>query len=255
MPDRTFIVVAFVSTILLISLLMGFMIVLVLLNQKRQEILRGVYDKELLKSQLEMQESTLKKISQEIHDNIGQHLTVLKLYLATRDISSDIQHYSTELLTRAIEDIRDLSKSLSLELIRTGGLPSAIECQLEQLRKTGTYQINYSVAGTNYFLDERAEIFLFRILQEALTNIIRHADASLIAVQLDCRLPGSMQLSISDNGHGFELEDQTLRGKNLRAGGGISHMLARVQLLGGHFHIDSCPRKGTTITITIRKNG
>jgi signal transduction histidine kinase len=216
------------------------------------ETIRLNYDRELFKAQLEMQEQTFQYISQEIHDNVGQFLSLAKLNLNTLDlenkqnITEQVGH-SADLLTRALDDLRDLSKSLSADLIRSAGLNKAIELQVGQLQKSGGFHVIFDVKGDYHYLDEQKEIILFRILQEAINNIVRHSSAHEILVLLFC-IDDHIKLHIQDDGRGF---DASFLDKNKKyTTGGISNMRKRAMLIDADLNIESAPGKGTRITIT-----
>jgi signal transduction histidine kinase len=198
-----------------------------------------------------MQEETFQYISQEIHDNVGQFLSLAKLHLNTfnfdhRESAIEKVGYSTDLLTRALDDLRDLSKSLSSELIKNGGLAKAIEQQIGQVQKIGKYNVILDIQGEYNQISEQKEIILFRILQEALNNIIRHSGASEILVLLS-QLDNSIRMRVQDNGRGFD--DSFLKKAKLKFLGGINIMHKRAKLINADFEIESKPGHGTKITV------
>jgi signal transduction histidine kinase len=188
----------FVIIIFLILLLIVFIISILFLYQRRQlrfakelEKIKLNAEKELFKAQLEMQEETFQYISQEIHDNVGQFLSLAKLHLNTlslddKDLALEKVNNSADLLTKALDDLRDLSKSLSSDVIRNGGFHKAIEQHVSQLQKTGRFHVIFDFRGDYHFFNEQKEIILFRILQEAINNIVRHSSANEIIILLCC---------------------------------------------------------------------
>jgi two-component system, NarL family, sensor kinase len=247
-----------------ILLLVGFIIGILFLYQRRQnrfqkelDLTKSNYEKETFKAQLEMQEETFQYISQEIHDNVGQFLSLAKLHLNTlnldqRDSAIEKLNYSADLLTRALDDLRDLSKSLSSDLIRTGGFAKAIEQQVGQLQKIGRFHVLLDIRGEYHYLSEQKEIILFRILQEALNNIIRHSGASEILVFISS-INNSVNMRIQDNGRGFD--DSFLRKPKINIIGGINIMQKRAKLINADFEIESQPGHGTKITVTTPISG
>jgi signal transduction histidine kinase len=251
--------------ILLIAIIFGFVSIVFYMYQKKRyaflqhlEEVKNKYEKEFLNTKLEMQEQNMQHISKELHDNIGQLVSLAKLHLNTIDRAIGTKNlekieYSVELLTTALEDMRDISKSLSLELIKEKGLLRAIENQVGQLVKTGRYRSHFELIGNYDFQEEQKEIILFRILQEAINNIIRHAHASTIDIILDCK-PGVIQMLIRDNGKGFPVEIFIPGGSGYRHGGGLTNMTSRAALIGADFFIKSVPDNGTVVSITIPIN-
>src|SRR5690606_6033411 len=122
-------------------------------------------------TQLEIQEQTLKNISQEIHDNIGQALTLAKLNLnAVMAEDTQLQEKilnSKELVSKAITDLRDLSHSLDTDYVLEMGLQRSIEYELELIRKTGIVRTDLHVEGNLQRLERQKELILFRIVQES----------------------------------------------------------------------------------------
>ncbi len=248
-----------IVVIILILLLIGFIIGILFLYLKKQhrfakhlESVRLNYDRELFKAQLEMQEQTFQYISQEIHDNVGQFISLAKLNLNTLDLENkqSINQQigrSTELLTQALDDLRDLSKSLSADLIRNAGLNKAIEMQIAQLQKAGNYNVTFELDGAYQYLDEQKEIILFRILQEAINNIVRHSNAHEVLILLCC-IEDHVKLYIQDDGRGFD-PDFTDSNKKYETSG-INNMRKRAALIDAEFSLETAPGTGTKITIT-----
>jgi signal transduction histidine kinase len=217
-----------------------------------KEQLRLSYERELLKTQLEIQEQTFKNISQEIHDNIGQMLSLAKLNLATMDIShpTNLEQKisdSKKLVSQAIYDLRNLSHGLSTDYIADQGLVRAIEHELEMIKKSGDYETVFLLEGTPYPLDKQNELIVYRIVQETLNNIIKHAVSQKIIIHL-CYRPEEFTLSIIDDGKGFDL---TPLHDNSSFGLGIKNMHNRARLIGAGFQISSTLEKGTSVTISV----
>jgi signal transduction histidine kinase len=247
-----------------ILLLAGFFIVVLVAlinNRKRKFIedtrsLHDSYAQELLRTQLEIQEQTLKNISQEIHDNIGQVLSLAKLNLGTLDINQpDIVMSkvddSKNLVAKAIQDLRDLSKSMNADYIVQKGLARSLEYELEMIKKMSTLDTFYEIKGSPYKVGDQKELILFRIVQEALNNILRHAGATLVGLQLDYE-PDSLTVIVTDNGAGFNADFAIEQGE-LPWGLGIRNMKNRAQLIGAELHINSVHGSGTMVHIHLPK--
>lgn len=220
------------------------------LSEKEQLLLS--YQQELLKTRLEIQEQTFKHISQEIHDNIGQMLSLTKLNLATMDPSDPaiLQQKisdSKNLISQAIHDLRNLSHGLSTDYLTDLGLSRAIGHELEMIRKSGNYETIFQTEENAYLIDRQKELIIYRITQEILNNIIKHAAAQKIIIYLLCR-PDELTLNITDNGKGFDL---TPLNDNSSFGLGIKNMRSRAQLIGAGFLISSTLGKGTSVTLTV----
>jgi two-component system NarL family sensor kinase len=253
------VIIYIVGSVLLILILAGFAALIIFKYQQRQnnyyqtiENLKITYQNSLLQSQVEMQEQTFQNISREIHDNIGQKLTLVKLLLNTQNLSTDDKsktntNDSVNIITEVINDLRDISRSMSSTLILGNGLIKALEMEIAQLQKLQIYNISFSVTGDTIFLDSDKELIIFRIVQEALNNILKHARATIISINLHYTSL-SIMLKISDNGIGFN------KYKNEHIGTGLQNMERRTSLLNGFFNVESNRRKGTYIEIEIPYN-
>lgn len=217
------------------------------LHRVRQE-----YDQALMQSQLEIQEQTFKVIAQEIHDNIGQTLSLAKLNLNTLNLDQQERALTKvadakELVGKAIQDLRDLSRTLNTDHIAALGLVRAIDNELHLLQKSGVVQTVMDVKGTVVKADPQKELILFRIVQEAIHNVIKHAQATTVAVT--AAYEGShLKLSIADDGRGFD------GGDGRSDGSGLTNMRSRSKVIGAELHIDSRAGKGTNITIQLPIN-
>jgi two-component system, NarL family, sensor kinase len=220
--------------------------------REKQE-LQANFQQALLQTQLEIQEQTFRYISQEIHDNIGQMLSLVKLDLNTTDITQTrladqkIQR-SKELVSKAIGDLRDLSKSLNPEIIMQIGLGEAVQRELLRVAKTGQYNANLTQHGDTYRLTAQSELIIFRILQEILNNIINHARARTIDVMLEYHRDRFI-LTVSDDGKGFDT--RSLESDTSWIGLGIHSMRNRAKLIGAVFNLTSIPERGTVITVEL----
>jgi signal transduction histidine kinase len=233
-------------------------IMLVLLYQKKQlqylkdkEQLNGKHEKEILESKLEIQEQTLKNISQEIHDNIGQVLTLVKINLSLmnceepKPLLQERIRSSSELIGKAIQDLRDLSKALNSDTIAEMDFIKAIEYELDLIKKAGGYTTFLTVDGELLDVPGQKKLILFRILQEVLNNIIKHANAVTVKVLASYHQNG-LVLQISDDGKGFDIS------KKMEVGGlGIKNMKNRSQLIGAVFDINSRPGEGTMVKVDL----
>lgn len=201
----------------------------------------------LLQSQLEIQESTLQNIAQEIHDNIGQTLSLVKLNLNTLDPAKPAWEEKTrtskELVGKAIQDLRNLSKTLHSDTILASGLVKAVAYELSLIQGSGAAHTSLQMAGEPPRLPAEVELILFRMVQEALHNIIKHAKATLIAVKIWAD-EGNLYLLVADDGIGF---DPGLQNSGVDGGSGLRNMHNRARLIGGYCKVHSAPEKGTQI--------
>jgi two-component system, NarL family, sensor kinase len=237
-------------------LITSFLVASVLINRKQhakyvreKEEMKAAYHKEILKAKLEMQEQTLHTIATDIHDGVGQILSLAKLHLNTIKVEENTPTAfkiidAKELVTRAIRDLRHLSKTLNTDFLSKQKLTDSIQLELGHIQKTKKYSISFEITGIETALDPQKELILFRIIQESLNNIIKHANAKQLSVTLDYQ-PKQLLAVIEDDGVGFIAEEIPTKAISDK-GTGIGNMYHRAKLIGAEFSINSEINKGTT---------
>ena len=219
-------------------------------ESNRKKLLR--FQQELLKSKIEIQDQTFQNISQEIHDNIGQVLSLVKLNLHTADFNDlpatmEKINCSKTLVGKAIVDLRDLSKGLNADMVKEMGLHKTIQREMTLMSRTGQYKTVFSQQGQPFRFDKQKELIMFRIFQELLNNIISHSRAKTVIVRLFYRA-GLFNLTVSDDGEGF---DKSRIDIEEQFGLGIRNMQTRSALIGASFQLTSTHGKGTTVSIDL----
>lgn len=241
---------------------LSFVVLVALLRYKEkqrlhiQEIkeIKTQYQKEVLKVELEVKEHTLNFISQEIHDNIGQILSLVKLNLNTVKIdnrgSSDLKIEEIKLLVgKAIQDLRVLSKTLNTDHILQKNLPESIELELDKIAKTDQFKTGFKITGKEWQLEPQKRLITFRMVQEILNNTIKHSKGNKVLINLNY-MPKFMEIIISDNGIGFskaELNDLKTKGT------GLSNLFHRTNILGGSLNIISEKNQGVELKLVINR--
>ena len=222
--------------------------------QKNMEDLKINYENNLLNTQLEIQEQTFQNISREIHDNVSLSLTLAKLNLNTLDWNNlpkteNQINSSLVQISKAITDLSDISKSLNSDLIISQGLIRVMEKEIAKIKEMNLFELNYQITGNPVFMDSQKELVIFRIVQEAFNNIIKHAKATSVELELHYD-DEHFNLSISDNGKGFCKKNlELIASKESKAG--LNNMKKRAALFNGTTIIDSAPDSGTRILVTI----
>jgi len=254
-PDEEIIGIVIAGTVMLLLLGMFIISFLFFYQRKRnnhiaqQEQQQANFQKELLKAQIEIQEQTLTHISREIHDNITQVLSFVKLNLAmvnnTEEKSKKKIMESRELVAQTINDLRNLSKSLSFDHIISLGLVQTMEMEIDRINNSGLIDVSLAVEGESYTLGEQRELVLFRVFQEALNNALKHSGAKHFKIILQYHAD-LFNLTLEDDGSGFSSE--TLDNKS---GSGLKNMENRATLIGGTAVIDSSPGKGCIVKVTL----
>ena len=257
---NNYIILLLYATAVILLFLFSFIAAVLFLYQKKSilyfkqlEDVKNNYEKSILQTKIEIQEQTFQNISREIHDNIGLSLTLAKLQLntinhSTEDIQSQNIDSSIDLITKAIQDLSDISKSLNSEAIKTNGLYNALKVEAEKINRPGNILVEFTEEGNIVFLDANKELILYRIAQEVLNNILKHAGASRVWIKLiyDTKY---VRLSIEDNGNGFD----TLAVERYRSGKmptGLANIRTRTKTLNGECCINSKPGQGTRISIS-----
>ena len=192
-------------------------------------------------------------IAREIHDELGQQLTVLKMdasWLNKKLVVADINVTQKvkgliELLDRTVKTVRRISSELRPSLLDDMGLVAAMDWHLKEFGKRSSVKTAFSAPGKELSLPDTMKTGLFRIFQESLTNVARHADAKKVNVVLKQK-NGQLILSIEDDGKGFEKE-KIFNQKTL----GILGMKERSAMMGGSYDVSSIPGKGTKVLVSV----
>lgn len=257
MPAENYQIVAgIVIGIIVLLIAATFIFLLVTLSNSRKkkhiqekQSLQLFFTEQLLQSQLEMQEQTFNTISKEIHDNVGQILSLAKVQInimeqgetLNRPLLGDIK----ESIAKALVDLRDIAKSLNSERIRLGSLIEITNHELQRINRLGIIKTFLFTDGNETNIEEQKKLIIFRILQESLQNILKHAKAKKIEVfyryHEDC-----LKLDIVDDGAGFNNE-----GVHKKDGLGLQNIINRAALIGGRATINSIINQGTTVTIIL----
>lgn len=204
------------------------------------------FKEELANSQLEIQEQTFKNIAWELHDNVGQLLSVanLQLNMLMNAPSEKIQEQikeTKEVIVTTVEEVRSLSKTLNTDVILNNGLVKSVELELERFNRLNFLQTELKIEGHGQTLKSEDEIFIFRILQEFFSNVIKHAKANKLFVHL-CYKHDNLEITISDDGDGFDTEQK-------RFSSGLQNMKSRAELIGVQFELNSKIGEGTTLQL------
>lgn len=227
-------------------------------NYREKQNLQETYQRELLQSQIEIQNHTLQQIAQELHDNIGQLLTVIVMRL--NSLEDDAEQTDTKLSVKqtrdlvrtVIGDVRALSKTLDHDTVQRFGLLPSLTLELERIERTGRIHTQLVTYGEAYSLGEQTEIVILRMVQESINNVLKHAQAQTITVSADYKSDDFI-LTIADDGKGFAVEEASARTLE-QAGAGLNNLNRRAGLLGGACTVDSRLGEGTRVQIQLPRN-
>ena len=226
------------------------------LRHQQERDARNSADLQRLSAQLiSAQEDERRTIARELHDEVGQALTAIKVELAvaertihTSDHVQPLLGTARTLTESALHTVRDLSRLLHPAVLDDIGLAAAVDAYVREFRKRYDVPVEFSVDRSDFRLPSEAEAAAYRIVQEALTNIARHARASVCRIELR-RMNAAVQLMIEDDGVGFDPEAQ--RSGRVEKGLGLLGMQERVARLGGSCIVDSAPGSGTRVIVTL----
>ncbi|MDF0644762.1 MAG: sensor histidine kinase [Nitrospira sp.] len=223
------------------------------LNRRRAELaLREAHERMQALSQqlMEVQESERRRLALDLHDEIGQALTVVKMNLQTMQRCQDTSDLagllkdSSTVIDQTLHHVRDLSLELRPSLLDDLGLVPAVRWYLNRQAQRAGWSVDVQM-DESLSPSQDVAIACYRVIQEAITNIIRHANATRVTVSLQLH-EGNLLLHIRDNGDGFETQKALADATNGRSMG-LLGMQERIRFLNGTISIDSTPGHGTEV--------
>lgn len=211
--------------------------------QNRQKLahIKAEHEKTLLNVENEIQQETLTQIGRELHDNIGQLLSLAKLSLNSS--KPEKQSEGKEYINQIIKEVRALSKTLNLDWVESVSLDDFIGQQLEKIQSTGFCQTSLESDQSFQELNKDQKLILIRVIQECLNNAIKHAHPDKISIRI-ARNGHCRKISISDDGGGFDATQKS-------TGSGMYNLSKRMETIGGKFKVTSTVGKGTDITLEL----
>ncbi len=249
-------IVLFISAFL-IFLILGIFITLYTVFQRKkvdliidQQLKEKEFEEALKKSEIEIKENALKNIAWELHDNVGQLLSLARLELnmlapKSENNSSKIKEIS-EIIGNSLQEIRTLSKTLNAEYINSVGLEESIRIEINRFNRLKYLDSQLIINGNPFEISNQDEIILFRMIQEFFSNTIKHAQATKLEVTLNYS-EDFLEINVKDNGKGFDKE-QVIKGS------GLMNMQSRAKMIQTTFDLYS-NGKGTSIKMTYPKKG
>lgn len=237
--------VLIVSTGLVLIIVVALIILFTTFQRKKNNLVeerkRTIehFEKTIAETQIEIREETLRSISWELHDNIGQLLTLAKIQLqsATQENINEV----SETITKGLTEVRALSKLINPEAIKNIHLKEAIQLEIDRFNRLNFIKSNLETNGKEKDIDEKSSIIIFRILQEFFSNTIKHSRASELIVKLNYT-DAHLQIIAKDNGIGFSSEEKN-------EGIGLINIKNRAKLIGAKVQFTSEKNKGTTLEI------
>jgi signal transduction histidine kinase len=245
-------------TVAMLLVIAGFSVYILILFQKRktrllqqQQAIRENYEKEILKTQIEIREQAMNDVGRELHDHISQVMTLIKLNMSMLagkglDIENEKRLADTkDMMKEAINDVRLLSKTLNSDLILQIGLVESIKHELDRINRLNIIACRLEVEGKEHTIQPNSAFVIFRIVQENLHNILKHAHCRNVLTKLNYT-PDGVILIQQDDGVGFDLERS-----NSKYGSGLINMRRRAAIINAELKFESELNKGTKLTLKV----
>ena len=209
-----------------------------------------LHKQELLKTQTEIQNETMKYIGREIHDNVGQQLTLSSLYLQQLIFEKKAPHISEKLndinaiINQSLDDLRLLSKSLTNDSVANSSISELIENECKKLRDLKNINITFEDKLNIEVISNQVKSIILRITQEFIQNSIKHSKCQSIEIAIS-NAKNKIMFSLKDNGKGFDISNMN------NEGSGINNMKKRTEMIYGSFQLESTIKNGTKLIIEI----
>lgn len=210
---------------------------------------RAKQQEEILRNTITAQEKERKRIAQDLHDEVGAMLSVVKLNVgriekkSEEQVAKKLAAETKTFLDDVITQVRRISRSLLPPSLEKLGLYFAIEELCNWVNKSEQLRLECWKSGEQFRFDTKKELAVFRIIQELLNNAIKHSEASIININARFSPNNNLLISVSDNGLGFELKEKMVTGL------GLKNLESRTQIMDARFKMKSTPGKGTTAII------
>lgn len=245
------------TTLLVFAILLIMVVVYIFFYRKKSELLferqmkEAQFEQELTLAIIEMKETTLSYIGQELHDDLGQKMSIAKLMtnLALEnavDSQREILLEINEVIGESIRDIRSLSKSFITEQIENLGLVESIQKEVSRIDRLNLMKITFNYSGKKVDIESKDSLILFRIIQESINNVLKHSRAKNMTISL-LDEPRFVEIILKDDGIGFEKNKH-------KTGSGLISMQKRANLIKTDLDVNTIIGNGTTITIKYNKN-
>lgn len=212
---------------------------------------RAKQQEEILRNTILAQEKERKRIAQDLHDEVGAMLSVVKLNVGriekkseeqvAKKLAAETKTYIDDVITQ----VRRISRSLLPPSLEKLGLYSAIEELCNWVNKSEQLRLECWKSGDQFRFDTKKELAVFRMVQELLNNAIKHSESSNIYINARFSPNNNLMISVTDNGVGFELKEKMVTGL------GLKNLESRTQIMDAKFKIKSTPGLGTTAIIYI----
>lgn len=245
-----------ISTFIILIVILMMVLVYGVFIKKKSELLmfqqkkEALFIQELAIAQVEIKEQTLNYIGQELHDDLGQKLSVARLMtnkieMAAEKDKTNIAHEINMLIGECIQDIRNLSKVFISKQVTHFGLVESLEREISRIERLQLMDVDFQINNHDLEIKPDHALILFRIIQECVNNVIKHAKSHKLSVKIEDQID-FIQININDYGIGFNTNQRD-------DGSGLTNIKNRAKIINASFNISSTENLGTQIEITYKK--
>lgn len=251
MGEKEIQLIIIVSTLVILLMAVGLVLFFIFIQRRKNKYIRDKeriteeLEKTYLTSQMEIQEKTLQYIGRELHDNLGQILSTVKIKLALaidEGVDQEVLHELHELVSISISEVRALSRTLNKDHVQNFGIIEAIDIELKRYQKWRIIQTHFDYRSNTDLEHGKDHLILYRILQEFFSNTIRHAHAKNLWIEIN-NTNNILYIIARDDGVGMEQVEID------KHGSGLLNMQKRTEMIGAEFIFQSTPGTGTRMEI------
>lgn len=230
-------------TLFILLLIAGIAIIIIIANRQRIHQ-QAKYERELRTIEQEVQETVLSNLAQELHDNIGQLLTVMHMQAKKVEIKQPELKPTlspiVDTINETTEQVRALGRSLNTDMLRNKGLVENIRMEVARIRSLEKFAIDWQCDVKSITMPTDNQLLVFRIFQELMNNTMKHANAKQVTITLS---DAPFKLSVKDDGLGFDLQAV------MKKGMGMQNIIKRAHIANLSCDIDASPNEGCIFTI------
>jgi signal transduction histidine kinase len=252
--ERGYLLIGSITLLLLVFMVAILLVMILYRNRKLEHVkemerIKENYHKEVLETQVVIQQETMREIGREIHDNIGQRLTLAALYTERLNLDTvnapiaDNLSNIARLIHDSLQDLRNLSQNLVHPADNNTGLDLLLQKEAARVNQAKLYIAHFTTEGKPLLVSMKIKNMILRIVQEFLQNSIRHADGKNIFIHITYE-EKNMTLHLSDDGKGFVKEEPSYGN-----GVGIENMKKRAELIGASLTLESKKGEGTHLNL------
>lgn len=239
-------IILIVSTVVIVLIIIAIILLFSVFQSRKNKLLlereqsEKRFQRTIAETQIEIREETLRNISWELHDNIGQLLTLAKIQLQNATAENFTEVSNT--ISKGLKEVRSLSKLINPEAINNIDLKEAIQLEIDRFNRLNFINASLVVTGKEQEIKSQSNIIIFRILQEFFSNTIKHSKASNLDVTMSFTKT-QLIINVKDDGIGFSIKNKAYKGI------GLDNIKNRAKLIGASAIFSSSENTGTSLKI------